>query len=362
MVSDSSHGGRRTVQPPRKRRSVLPRILLTSFLLLAAGAGGAYWYVQQQLSPVDPQGQVLEFEVMPGWGATRIAHELTREGLIRRPEAFTLWLRYEELDRSIGEGLYDLSPAMSVPEIAQAMQRGGRPRIVRVVIPEGFRASDVATRLAGADLGDEAEYLELIENPGELRPEYIPEDAGLEGYLFPASYDIPVRSSPEQVIGQMLERFEQELDEATLERLDDEGFSVHEWVILASVIQSEAGNDEEMPIISGVFRNRLDDGMMLQSDPTVAYGLGIRMRELDSRAGHFTMSSDHAWNTYTRTGLPAGPISNPGHEALQSVLAPQRFHENGQPYLFFLHNRDGTVFRPNLNLEDHERDVQLYLR
>jgi UPF0755 protein len=350
------------VQVPAKRRSRLPGILLVLFLLLLAGAGGAYWFVQQQLSPVDPQGGVVEVEVMPGWGASRIAQELAREELIRRPEAFTLWLRYEELDRSIGEGLYDLSPAMSVPEIAQVMQRGGRPRIVRVVIPEGFRARDVATRLAGADLGERARYLEIIDNPGELRPEYVPEDATLEGYLFPASYDVPVRSSPEQVVRQMLERFEQELDEATLARLDEEGFSVHEWVILASVIQSEAGSDEEMPIISGVFRNRLDEGMMLQSDPTVAYGLGIRLQELDSRVGHFTMSADHAWNTYTRTGLPAGPISNPGHEALQSVLAPQRHHENGQPYLYFLHNRDGTVFRPNLNLEDHERDVQLYLR
>ena len=136
--------------------------------------------------------------------------------------------------------------------------------------------------------------------------------------------------------------------------------SLHEWVILASIVQAEAGNDEEMPIIAGVFFNRLEQGMRLQSDPTVAYGLNKAMTELDASAGDFTEIADHPWNTYTRTGLPKGPISNPGSAALQAVLNPKRQNEAGKDYFYFLHSRDGD-FYPNINHADHQRDARLYL-
>ena len=137
---------------------------------------------------------------------------------------------------------------------------------------------------------------------------------------------------------------------------------MHEWVTLASIVQSEAASHEEMPIIAGVFLNRLDDGMLLQSDPTVAYGLGKAMPELSALAGD--LRRDTPWNTYTRPGLPATPISNPGSHALQAVLEPERLNEAGVPWLYFLHGTDGgiPVFRPNTNLAAHERDVVVFLR
>jgi len=117
-----------------------------------------------------------------------------------------------------------------------------------------------------------------------------------------------------------------------------------------------------MAIIAGVFRNRLDRGMALQSDPTVAYGLGKALPELDVTAGDFTV--DHPWNTYVHPGLPAGPIGNPGAAALAAVLAPERTSPSGRPWLYFLHGVDGdaAVFRPNVSYDDHLRDVARYLR
>lgn len=349
---------------PTSSRSPL-RSFFVALLVLALVAlllvGGAYFFVQQNLAPADERGTPVEFEVEPGWGAQRVAQELAEEGLIRQPRVFSLWLRYQGLDRSIGEGLFDLSPAMSAPEIAERLAAGGRPRVVRVTIPEGFRAVDTAARLAEAGLGSAENILSLIQNPGALRPDYVPEDAGLEGYLFPAAYEFPVGSSPDAVLSVMLSRFEEEIDEEVLVGLEGFGLSVHEWVTLASMIQAEAGNLGEMPIISGVFWNRLGEGMLLQSDPTVAYGLGKRLPELNRSEGDFTAEADHAWNTYTRPGLPVGPINSPGREALRAVLAPQRLNPEGQAYLYFLHSPDG-IFRPNLTLEDHERDVQEYLR
>ena len=341
---------------PRRSRA---RPLLLALVILALFALLGTLYLQDQLAPARLSGAAQTFEVEPGWGASRVAQELAGEGLIKQPQVFSLWLRYRGLDRSIGEGLYSLSPAMSAPEVARVLEAGGRPRVVGVVIPEGFRATDVAARLAGAGLGDEAALMNLIEEPGALRPAFVPEEAPLEGFLFPASYEFPVGSTPEEALGVVLERFSEELTPEVRAALDANNLSVYDWVTLASVVQAEAGTLGEMPIIAGVFRNRLDVEMRLQSDPTVAYGLGKPMTELDAPAGDFGV--DQPWNTYLYGGLPPTPISNPGRAALLAVLEPQRDNPEGEPYLYFLHDRD-LVFRPNLTLDDHERDVQEYLR
>lgn len=342
-----------TVRPAR--RLWLPA-LLVAVLLAAGGVAAVRWL----LSPLDPGDlRLRELEVLPGWGASRVAVALEAEGLVRDARVFSLYVRLQGLDTAIGEGLYDLSPAMSIPELAAALAAGGRPRLVRVTFPEGFRMVDVAERLAAMGLGDAETFMALFTDPGELAPEGLPEGASLEGYLFPATYDIPVRSSPEAIVAMMVTRFGLELTTEVRQALSAQGLSVHDWVTLASMVQSEAGNDEEMPIIAGVFLNRLDDGMLLQSDPTVVYGLGKRMPELDVLAGD--LRQDHPWNTYTRPGLPWGPISNPGRAALRAVINPQREDAQGGRYLYFLHGRNGE-FRPNLTLEDHNRDVQRFLR
>lgn len=345
-------------EPARQRGRLLALVLL----VLVTLAAGAFATVQYLLSAPSATTQVAEFEVLPGWGGARVAAELEEAGLVRSALAFRYYLRFTEADRNVGEGLYDLSPGMSAAEVAQALAAGGRPRTVSIVVPEGWRASDVVRRLAANDLGTEAEIENVISHPADLAPAYLPAGANLEGYLFPATYDVPVHSTPEDVVATMVARFEEELTGAVVDALVERSLTVHEWVTLASIVQSEAASHEEMPIIAGVFLNRLDDGMLLQSDPTVAYGLGKPMRELSALAGD--LRRDTPWNTYTRAGLPATPISNPGHHALLAVLEPERQNEAGVPWLYFLHGTDGgvPVFRPNTNLAAHERDVVVFLR
>jgi UPF0755 protein len=162
----------------------------------------------------------------------------------------------------------------------------------------------------------------LVEPPAELRPEGLPDGATLEGYLFPATYDLPERFDATAILAALRARFDGEVSAVVRAELEAAGLTLHAWTTLASMVQAEAADDTEMAIIAGVFLNRLDLGMPLQSDPTVAYGLGKALPELDFPGGDFEV--DHAWNTYTRGGLPAGPIGNPGAAALASVLAPQR--------------------------------------
>jgi UPF0755 protein len=349
-------------KPVKKRNGSgwgVVRFFLLALILLGLGA---IFYIRQQLSPVSTVSAPVEFEVEPGWGASRVASELEDAGLIRNARIFSLYLRRQSLDRNIGEGLYDLDPAMNAATIAATLNQGGRPRVVRVVIPEGFRMNDIANELAALGLFDEATFQTLFENPSSLRPSFVAADKPLEGYLFPASYEIPVRSTPEEVVGMFLARFEQELTPEVTGRLEELSWTVPGWVTLASIVQAEAANTEEMPIIAGVFLNRLENGMPLQSDPTVAYGLGKDLPELDRSAGDF--ENDNPWNTYLYAGLPSTPINNPGREALQAVLNPERNNEEGQPYLYFLHGTDEgqPVFRVNLTFDDHLRDVERYLR
>jgi UPF0755 protein len=318
-------------------------------------------YMRQQLAPVNTEEKTpVEFEVIPGWGATQVANALEQAGIIKNARMFSFYLRGQNLDRNIGEGLYDLSPSMSSAEIAGILNKGGRPRSVRVVIPEGFRMKDIAKTLASVNLTDEQTFLDLFQTA--KRPYYLDKDKPLEGYLFPASYDIPVKSTPEDIVQFFLKRFGQELTPDVEAKLAELGWTAPGWVTLASVVQAEAANASEMPVIAGVFINRLEEGMPLQSDPTVAYGLGKDLPELDRSAGDF--ENDNAWNTYVIPGLPATPINNPGRDALQAVLNPVRENEDGEKTFYFLHGlEDGqAVFKVNTNFDDHLRDVNLYLQ
>ena len=343
--------------PPRWRRA---RPWVLSALAVLIGLAAVALVVAYELTPVSATPTTVTFDVKPGWGGKEVAANLQQAGLVRNARIFELYLRARGLDRSIGEGLYDLSPSMSAAQIAAALDKGGRPRTVHVVIPEGWRARRIAQALHDAGLGSADAFGQLVRKPGDLRPGFVPAGDGLEGYLFPAAYDIPVESSPREVLQLMLQRFGQELDASTEQQLRARGMSVHAWVTLASMVQAEAANPGEMPIIAGVFLNRLDLGMPLQSDPTVAYGLDKPLPQLEAK----DLQKDNPWNTYTRAGLPEGPIDSPGDAALRAVLDPVRTNDRGERYLYFLHAESGgkTVFRPNTTLRAHNEDVRRYLQ
>ncbi|MDZ7800970.1 MAG: endolytic transglycosylase MltG [Trueperaceae bacterium] len=331
-------------------------------MLTAAIALAGAW-TTWRLSAPDPNATATKtLEVLPGWGAARIADELEATGVVRDGTVFALYLRARGFDRRIGEGLYDLAPGVSAAEVARRLVEGGRPRTSRVVVPEGLRAGEVAVRLDEAGVADADEVMGRIADPGALAPPWLPDGASLEGYLFPDTYEFHRGGDVAEALRTMVDHFAARLDDATRARLQEADLTVHAWTTLASMVQAEAAGPTEMPIIAGVFLNRLEAGMPLQSDPTVAYGLDKRLPELSAVDGDLRV--DHPWNTYTRTGLPRGPIGNPGADALSSVLAPVRTHESGAPWLYFLHGTDGgtPVFRPNTSLPAHERDVDRYLR
>lgn len=342
----------------RGRRALRTLIAMALFAAVVLAA-----YAAWALAPADPSdARVIEFEVPRGRSAAGVADDLVAAGLARDARVARTFLVATGADTRIGEGLYDLRRDQRFAAIRDTLVAGGRPRTARLLLPEGLRLEGVVARIADAGwsrtvVGDLTAL--LAEPPEALRPEGLPDGASLEGYLFPATYDLPVRLDAEGIARALVDRFESELSGVVRAELEATDLTVYDWVTLASMVQAEAGGDDEMAIIAGVFLNRLDLGMPLQSDPTVAFGLGKALPELDFAGGDFDV--DHAWNTYTRVGLPAGPVGNPGAAALAAVLAPQRRDADGRKWLYFLHGRDGT-FYPNLDYESHLRDAARFLR
>ncbi|WP_287373033.1 endolytic transglycosylase MltG [Oceanithermus sp.] len=334
--------------PPRPRRRRIWIWALAALLLLAAGA--AAW-IQWLLGPTGASAIV---EIPEGAGAQAVGRILETNGLVRSGRAFALYARWKGAAARLQSGYYKLE-GRGVPRLVEDLTGGRAPVMVRLVFPEGWRAVDYAERLEAAGF-DGAGFLSIVRNPpAEWTPAYV-EGPTLEGYLFPDTYDLPKGADPAVVVTVMLRRFDREVTPERVRAAAALKLSIHGWVTLASIVQAEAGSAAEMPAIAGVFLNRLDAGMPLQSDPTVAYALGKKLPELDRYAGDFDV--DSPYNTYKHPGLPPGPIDNPGLEALLAVLNPQRSNANGLPYFYFFHAGGRLYLSSTFN--EHLRKLNRY--
>ncbi|MFN3286282.1 MAG: endolytic transglycosylase MltG [bacterium] len=290
-------------------------------------------------------GQPVVVVIPAGADAGQVADLLHRHGVVRSPLLFRLWARWRGLEGRIQAGEYRFSPAEGVHEILRRLTAGDVVRY-RLVFPEGLTAEDVARRLEEQGVVGAEAFLEEV---GRADRYWIPQMEGntsgrLEGYLFPDTYEFPRGLPADRVVATMVARFR----EATAELWSSPrplGLSPYEVVTVASLIEREARQDAERPRIAGVLYNRLRRGMPLQVDATVLYAL----REHKERVLYRDLEVDSPYNTYRRTGLPPGPIANPGLESLRAALHPET-HE----YLYYVARPDGThVF--SRTLAEHER-------
>lgn len=331
-----------------RRSPWLLRGILLLFGLLAAALGYLLW-----LS--GPTGVQAQVRLERGQGALAVGRTLERAGLVRSGQLFAVYLRASGRDKLLKPGIYRLE-GDGMRRLAISLTEEAQPLTVRLTFPEGWRMNQMALRLSQNGLPG-AEFLELVKNPpADLRPGYA-QGPTLEGFLFPATYTFPLDATAEEIVRAMLARFEQELTPQVRSRLTQEKLSVQQWVTLASIVQAEAAHPAEKPLIAGIFLNRLEAGMPLQADPTVAYGLGKTLPELSRPAGDF--GSDTPYNTYRVAGLPPGAIGNPGSEALRAVLEPRRTDAQGKALFYFFHNRQRKLF-VNPDFASHNRDLARY--
>jgi UPF0755 protein len=313
-----------------------------------------------------PAGQqkLVAFTVQPGETAGTVAVRLGEEGLIRDAELFRLYIRYQGADRGLEAGEYELSPSMTIPQIAERLQRAWAEEVM-VTIPEGWRMEQIAALLEQRSVLPSQEFLDLAREGGFpyacLRDQ--PPGATLEGYLFPDTYRLPAQTEGPDLIERMLENFERRITPQMRQDVAAQGLSLFQTVTLASIVEREGVVREELPLIASVYRNRLDQGMKLDADPTVQYALGFqpdtglwwkRPMQLEEYP-----EVESPYNTYLYPGLPPGPICNPGLAAIEAVIYPEE-----SDYLFFLRNDvadDGShVFARTL--DEHESNRQQYQR
>ncbi|QNO16086.1 endolytic transglycosylase MltG [Alkalicella caledoniensis] len=278
----------------------------------------------------------LTVDIPIGTSTVQVVNKLADNGLIKNKLLFRLYLRHNDYEGKFQAGSYQLHDGLSYGELAEILLSGQVQREgIRFTIPEGFKVEQIAERLENIGIADKEVFLNLVQN-GEFDYWFInqiPQDVDyrLEGYLFPNTYEIHVDSTEWDIINVMLGQFNKVYNADFIERTEELELSVHEIVTLASIVEREAMVDKERPIIAGVFHNRLDINMLLQSCATIYYFTG---RE-------FILNSDtvidHPYNTYKYPGLPPGPVGAPGAKSLESTL----FYEDTD-YLFFVTKKDGS--------------------
>lgn len=352
-------------------------MLLTGLLVLLCGAGalaaGAFfgfpYYAEQFYGPPAPGLGALErvrlsaqlvmqreallepgttpaaeqpFEITLGEPASLVIRRLQSEGLIRDAGAFRAYLQYKALDTTLQAGKYSLSPSLPAVEIAHSLQDATPGEVEFNVLP-GWRLEEIAAALQTSGLSFSGE--EFLSAAGQVPPGYsfseqIPDGGTLEGFLLPGSYRLPREASVDDFIRLLLDRFEESLSDDLRQGFSRQDLDLYEAVTLASIVEREAMNLEEMPLIASVFHNRMVAGMKLDSDPTVQYALGYNASQQTWWTNPLSLADlqfDSPYNTYRYPGLPPGPIANPSLTALQAVAYPAR-----TPYYFFRAACDGS--------------------
>jgi UPF0755 protein len=314
--------------------------ILLLLLLLAAGAAAYLIY-----TPYGPSTETF-VDIPPGTGETAIATLLRKNGIIRSRYAFALLRLTHDGTFKAGEYRFD-HPAPPGEVYARLVQ--GDVYTQALTIPEGYNIFDIAAAIETAGLGKrdaflaaERQHTELIADLLGARPD------SLEGYLFPDTYRFSRHATPLQMLTAMVHRFRQVATQLGIDHAN-----MAQTVTMASVIEKEVAQDKERPLVAGVFVNRLARSMPLATDPTVIYAA-----LLDNRwrgAIHASdLQSPSPYNTYKHTGLPPGPIANPGIAALRAAMHPAQ-----TDYLYFVSDAAGHT-RFSVDLREHAQQVQAY--
>lgn len=315
-------------------------------LFLVFGAQILFFAVR----PAHPEGEEVKslIEIRRGEPARAVAQTLFKEGMISDPTKFmrlgSLLSKWSKM--KVGE--YSVSNKMSPLEIFNVLESGVSVAFP-LVVPEGRNMYEIAALVEATYDQPKEEFLEIVKRTKTDLG--LPQGATLEGFLFPDTYFFPHSISTGEIVDRMIARFKANWTSKDDERAKELGLNRYQVVTLASIVEKETGAPEERPLISSVFHNRLKKKMRLQSDPTTIYGIWNRYKGNIHRQD---LLDPTPYNTYAVSGLPKGPISNPGRASIEAALYPST-----SDFLYFVSKNDGThVF--SRTFEEHNQAVKKF--
>ena len=329
-----------------KNRILIFSIIICVGVLACIGFAADLWLYANK--PISANAENLSVLLEPGQSFAKTVKILEEKGLIKSPFRFSLISRFKGYDKKVQAGEYLLSKSMTPLQILEKMTKG-EVKLYKLTIPEGLNLYQIAELASKGGFAEKAEFIEAATDKAYTREKGIEADT-FEGYLFPDTYFFPRGTSARKIIGTMVDRFRSVFTPQWSEQAKRMGFTPHQVVILASIIEKETGDPSERPVISSVFHNRLKKKMRLESDPTVIYGI----KNFDGNLTRKHLTTRTPYNTYMIRGLPAGPIANPGIKSLEAALYPAQ-----TPYIYFVSKKDRT-HHFSTNLKDHNKAVRKY--
>ena len=375
---------RESVKPiKKKKKSRLKGCLVTTLVLLILfGAGGFFGlsYAKSALQPVDPNSkQYVRVQIPDGANTQQIGSALEKSGVIKNGLVFTVYAKYKNYTE-LKSGYYNLQKSMSVEDVIKELQKGGTPEpqevtLAELTIPEGYTLEQIAQtvgQLQGefkepmtseafmAKVQDETFIAQEVAKYPNLLESLPAKDSGvryrLEGYLFPATYAIKESTTIESLIDNMLAAMDKNLY-PHYAAIKEKNLTVNELLTIASLVEKEGAKTEDRKLIAGIFYNRLNQNMPLQSNIAILYAEG-KLGQNISLADDAAIDTliDSPYNVYTKVGLMPGPVDSPSLDAIESSI-----NQTKSDYLYFVANvQDGKVYYAT-TLEEHDRNVQEHI-
>ena len=322
---------------------------LVVVIAAVAALPAAGFYLQRQWkAPGGPQTALIE--IPQGARAREIVQILEEKGVIAHRYAALAYILYSGSRNRLQAGEYLFDRPMTIPEIVEKL-RTGAVYLYRFTVPEGLTVRQIAQKWQDDGFGNASEFQNAARGAIEVVRQFDEGALSVEGYLFPETYSFPSRTTARQIVESMIARFRSVLDrlQQTVPQANWP-LSLHDAVVLASLVEAEAAHEQERPLVASVYLNRLNRRILLQCDPTVIYAL----EEAGRYRGTLTLADlrfPSAYNTYLNAGLPPGPIANPGYPSLAAAIQPAM-----TKYLFFVRTIESR-HKFSENLAAHNRAV-----
>lgn len=360
---------------PHPKKHTLRRVILALLLVLVLAAGAVALLFRREITGGGASGQTVTVTVDQGSGVAAIARNLKQAGVIRFPRLFRWYVGRQGAASKLQYGTFELEQGASYDELIQALSVYAAAESTRLTFPEGTTAIAIAQQMEKAGLCTAEEFLTEA-NEGDFSEyrfwQYVPSDEEApgrfmkcEGYLFPDTYEFLNDGTVHDYVDTFYARFDQMITDEIYASLEEQGMTLHQLITLASFVQEEAGNDQDSNVAQ-VFRNRLAEGSpyprlesnvssYIQSDEDNNY-LWNWVAPWYGGWDAIPQEIIDAYDTYRRSGLPAGPVSNPGLEAIRAALNPQP-DEEAQDAYFFVTDLTGHYYYAK-TLAEHQANVK----